>query len=380
MSEPEAPADRALGPRVLHIGPAPPPVDGGIAAYLDGLLRSPLAARFQLVVVNTRVPAALQERRWLRGLATPRLLARLRSSIRAGAELVHVHTSAGTSFWEKSTLAGLATRHRVPVLFHLHDGNFERFLKQLRQPARKLAVRILSSSSGVIIPCAAWRPLLEDFVAPQRLVVLPNGVDTDYFDVQGVRRGDATVRFLFVGTLSDAKGLPELRGALQELIQSGCRNLHLDIVGSGRSAEVRRQRESFRRAGLADWVRFHGQRDGDAKRALLRQADVFVLPSRCESFGMANLEAMACGLPVVSTRTGAIPEYLADGEEGFLVQPGDANRLAAVLHKLVQDPALRAQLGARARRRALSYDWTRIGERLAAVYARCLAGEPVAGC
>ena len=375
--------DRAPNrPAVLLVGPEPPPIDGGIAAYIGGLARSPVAERFDLRIVDTRVPRLQREHRALRPFLTPRLLLRLqRATHRHAGGLVHIHTSAGASFWEKALLAGLARRRGWPVLLHLHDGHFEAFLAALSPRRRRAAAGVLRGAAGILAPCAGWRALLESFTPGERIALIPNGVDTEYFRPSGVRRDDGAVRLLFVGSLSDAKGLPELRAALCLLRQRGVRSFHVDLVGSAtRHADAVRQRTAYHRDGLDDWVRFHGVDHAGSTRQWMQQADAFVLPSRVESFGIANLEAMACGLPVVSTRTGAIPEYIVHGEHGWLLQPGDVNGLADALQRLIQDAGLRQRLGAAARQRALQYDWRIVGARVACVYERVLAAAPIDTC
>jgi glycosyltransferase involved in cell wall biosynthesis len=109
---------------------------------------------------------------------------------------------------------------------------------------------------------------------------------------------------------------------------------------------------------LGDRVRFTGELDGRALDRAYDAADVFVLATRRETFGMAVAEALARGLPVVSTTTGAIPA-LVGGDAGLLVRPGDVDALAHALARVIGDPGLRRQLGAgaaRARNRLPSWD------------------------
>jgi starch synthase len=91
-------------------------------------------------------------------------------------------------------------------------------------------------------------------------------------------------------------------------------------------------------------------------RDLLRATDVFAFPSIYESVGVALLEAMACGLAVVASRVGGIPEIVTDGVSGLLVPPGEATPLAEALIRLTRDPKHRIALGQAARERALAFD------------------------
>lgn len=102
--------------------------------------------------------------------------------------------------------------------------------------------------------------------------------------------------------------------------------------------------------GLTASVRLVGERDDVPE--LLSSSSVFVLSSSSEALPVSVLEAMAAGLPVVATRVGGVPELVVDGETGFLVPPSDAAALAAALQRLLDDPELRARLGAAGRARA----------------------------
>ena len=116
------------------------------------------------------------------------------------------------------------------------------------------------------------------------------------------------------------------------------------LIGDG---PERGEMERLARAlGLSDRVRFLGYRQDVP--ALLRQCDVFVLPSLWEPFGIALVEAMVLGMPVLACRSGGVPEVVRDGETGLLVPPGDADAMAAGLQRLLSDEALGAKLAAKA--------------------------------
>lgn len=104
--------------------------------------------------------------------------------------------------------------------------------------------------------------------------------------------------------------------------------------------------------GVADRVRFVGWLDGADKARFIQRASVFCLPSRFEAFGIAVLEAMFHGVPVVATRVGGLVDLVDDGVTGCLVTPDDTGALADSLHDLVRNPALRERLGAAGRERA----------------------------
>jgi len=91
---------------------------------------------------------------------------------------------------------------------------------------------------------------------------------------------------------------------------------------------------------------------------LLRNVDIFVMPSIREEFGVAAVEAQAMEIPVISTRVGGVPEVVLDGETGILVEPGDSEQLAQAILALIENPALRRQMGKRGREHVLAnYRW-----------------------
>ncbi|HET8872328.1 MAG TPA: glycosyltransferase, partial [Gaiellaceae bacterium] len=120
------------------------------------------------------------------------------------------------------------------------------------------------------------------------------------------------------------------------------------IVGEG--PDRLRLEQEINALGVTERVRLLGERYDVPK--LLADADVFVLSSASEGMPVSVLEAMAAGLPVVSSRVGGVPELVVDGETGILVRPGDASALAAALSGLITDPAKRRSLGAAGRARA----------------------------
>ncbi len=157
---------------------------------------------------------------------------------------------------------------------------------------------------------------------------------------------DTPVRLLCVASLSPRKGQDILIEALRALADLDWR---LDLVGGARDPDFARRLEALATGpDLAGRVRFLGEVASAGLTAHYRRADIFVLPSHHEGYGMALAEAMAEGLAVISTRAGAIPETVPGGA-GELVPPGDGEALAACLRRLITDAEARGRMGAAAR-------------------------------
>jgi colanic acid/amylovoran biosynthesis glycosyltransferase len=193
--------------------------------------------------------------------------------------------------------------------------------------------------------------------AGARVVVLPFGVDTEALspaaDAPGLGDpGAGALRLVSVGRLVWQKAHHLLLRACAVLRDRGV-DLHLTLVGEG---EERRAIETLRdRLGLADRVRLAGALSPAGVVEALRAADLFVLSSISEGFGMVLIEAMACGLPVIAPEINGIPEVVAHGEDGLLFQPGSAEALAGAIATLASDPALRRRMGEAGRRKVKAH-------------------------
>ena len=186
----------------------------------------------------------------------------------------------------------------------------------------------------------------------KRHYVVPNGLDDPCPGLvvppsDTTRPSDDPVRILFVGILRESKGVMVLIEACGKLAERGV-PLQLELMGQWQSEAFAEQvRERIEELNLTRQVHFLGVQLGDAKYATYRQADVLCFPTfyNCETFGNVLIEAMACGLPVVSTRWRGVPSIVHDGETGFLVGIQDAEAVAERLELLAGDADLRWQMG-----------------------------------
>jgi starch synthase len=234
-------------------------------------------------------------------------------------------------------------------------------------------------------------------VDPARVHVVLNGIDAQQYrplpdPAVLVRHGLDPARPLvvFVGRITRQKGVPLLLRAaayftpeVQLALCAGAPDT--PEIGAEVAAGVRRLQGE--RAGVVWIEQMLGREE---VRALLSQATVFACPSLYEPLGIVNLEAMACGTPVVASATGGIVEVVVDGETGFLVElrqaPGSVEPLdpeayarlfAERVNRLVADPALVARMGEAGRRRAVAeFSWPQIARQTVSVYEAALAGQP----
>jgi L-malate glycosyltransferase len=200
--------------------------------------------------------------------------------------------------------------------------------------------------------------------------VIPNFVDTDRFTPVGdaERSGRDVPVIVHVSNFRPLKRLDDVVEVFARV--RAARPARLRLIGDG--PERARVEAAVAARGLGADVELLGER-ADLP-ALLRGADVFLLPSEVESFGLAALEALACGVPVVASDVGGLPEFVAEGEVGFLRPMGDVAALAEAVGRLLGDEPLRRRLGAAGRRLAETrYAPAPAVDRYLEIYRRVLA-------
>ncbi|CAN7280909.1 MULTISPECIES: glycosyltransferase family 4 protein [unclassified Variovorax] len=226
--------------------------------------------------------------------------------------------------------------------------------------------RALASARGVIVTSSSTARALAAFDVPDsRIVVVEPGTEPAPL---AAGSGTDALSLLCVATVTPRKGHALLIEALAGLKD---RRWTLHCAGSlvMDAACASALMQAIERHGLRERVVLHGEQDEAGLCALYAKADAFVLPSFHEGYGMALAEALAYGLPVISTRAGAIPDTVP-ADAGLLVSPGDAIALRAALQRLMDDAAWRAQLKAGAQRaRGRLPTWQQSGARFASVLA-----------
>jgi D-inositol-3-phosphate glycosyltransferase len=220
---------------------------------------------------------------------------------------------------------------------------------------------------------------------PARLEIIAPGVEHAFFapgDQAGARRalGFAVDRplVLFVGRLQPLKG-PDV--AIRALAELGDPRATLVIVGGSSGpdgdAETSRAHGLVDELGLADRVVFVEPQPHHILSTYYRSADVVVVPSRSESFGLVALEAAACGIPVVASAVGGLISLVEDGRTGRLIAGRDPVDYARAIRAILADPVMRASMGAAAVEKACGYTWSFAAARLRRLYADLTVRERV---
>jgi glycosyltransferase involved in cell wall biosynthesis len=372
----------ARRPRVLFLTESFWPVLGGGETHIRELSRRLVAAGFGAEVVTRRTDAAWPAAEDLDGVAVCRvgpsgagrggkyaMVPRALMALRRAARRCDVLVVRGTRVLGLPGLVAGAWANRPVVLQPEVNGEMTGEVytwgTALDRPLPRAivsgAVRarnglLRDAAAGVAMSALIAREFAEAGFPPERVRHIPHGVDIRRFrprdaDAKAALRArlglpaDATI-VTYTGRLLRGKGLETLVDAFARVEPRA----HLLIVGSG-AGQVLSVEEALRarvaQAGLAPRVTFAGR--VDAVEDWLGASDLFAFPSEFEALGLSLVEAAACGLACVGSRTGGIVDVIDDGRSGLLVRPGDVDALAAALGALVSDPDRRAAQGAAGR-------------------------------
>ena len=368
----------------------PPEVYGGAGVHVTYLARE-LAPLVDLTVhcQGADRPDAVAHRPWdlladanqaLRVVSTDLSMAAALSTPGGTAQLVHSHT------WYANLGGHLASMlYGIPHVMTMHSlealrpwkaeqlGGGYQVSTWCERSSAASAAAVVAVSDGMRADILSAYPE----ISPERVRVIRNGIDTDEYrpdpdtDVLERYGVDLTRPYvIFVGRITRQKGVPVLLRAASGLIPEAQLVLLAGAADTPEQlAEVTELVEGLRatRSGVF-WIPEMLPKPEVIQ--LLTHATVFAIPSVYEPLGIVNLEAMACGTAVAGSRTGGIPEVVAEGETGLLVPPGEPGPLADVLNVLLRDPGRARAMGEAGRKRAVAeFGWPAIAAQTAELYA-----------
>lgn len=367
--------------RVLMSGCLPPPI-GGMAAFYESLLSSSLPGQVDLCFVQTSKQKRALSRSGRATISNLILAIRdcrrfLRAVLSHRSQICHIGTAFGLSFIKHSVCVGIAHFVGIRVLLHPHCSLSALYCERSKW-WRWLFRRMILMTDGIVALSKEWIQL-HSIIPACRVYYLPNAINlSQYLDIAKGRvsqvRGDGPLRILYLGYLGKAKGSFDLIDAAK-YVQSKGLGVLFDLVGDELTlGEWDQLNNRIGEAKLNGNVRLHPAAFGSEKLRFFRNADIFVYPSYHEGMPIAVIEAMACGLPIVATKVGGLPDLVADNVNGVLVEPGRPDQLASALHKLAMDNDLCHSMQSKSHQFALEqYDMEQRVTQLIDIYKAALS-------
>jgi len=308
-------------------------------------------------------------------------------------EVIHSH------YWLSGLVASeLKEAWNLPVIQMFHTLGHMKNLVAKSDEERETETRLRAEGEimGFVDRLVAANPLEKRQMVrlygadAKKVVVIPCGVDLSLFRPIDISQAQEELGWppnrqmvLFVGRIQPLKGIDILLKAIAlatDDLPDLCGHLGLTIIGGDPQAtmdrEMLRLTRLKKKLGISDLVTFLGARDQDTLSYYYSTAQVCVVPSYYESFGMVALEAMACGTPVIASKVGGLTFTVKDGVTGYLVADGDPAALSEKLKPILTDERLRRRMGKEGIRLAQKYSWSLVANKITSLYGQ-LVIQPV---
>lgn len=245
-------------------------------------------------------------------------------------KILHVHVASSASFYRKAHFIKLAKLMGKKVIFHMHSAVFKEYFSESND--KEYLLKIMRMADAFVVLSQSWKDYYISIGVPaNKVMVINNPVDyPKAFEFEN----NAPVRMLFLGELLDRKGVWDVLKALNDHKEELKGKLKFKIGGNKREQDVI---DFIKFNNLSNLVEFEGWVAGDKKWKLLNWANLVILPSFNEGLPITLLEAMAYSCALISTPVGGIPEILTDGENGFMVTPGNSQEIAEAILQFVND-------------------------------------------
>ncbi|MCP9198292.1 glycosyltransferase family 4 protein [Gramella sp. GC03-9] len=264
-------------------------------------------------------------------------------------DVVLIDTYSTMNFWYAVACGWICKRNKIPYIFILHGGKLdERFRK-----SPEWIIEIFRSASANIAPSGFLLQKLNPFFSNLKLI--PNWIEIEKYPYQ--QRSESRPSILWLRAFDQVYN-PLLALETIELLRKTRPDVKLIMVGPDKDGSLNELKKIAEQKQLP--VHFTGKLSKQEWLALSRDCDIFINTTNIDNTPVSLIEAMALGLPVISTNVGGIP-YLIDHEEnGLLVPPGDAQEMAAAICRLLNEPGLAERISENGRTKVKNFDWEQV--------------------
>lgn len=249
-------------------------------------------------------------------------------------DIAHLHVAERGSFYRKAFILQTLKHFKIKVILHHHGAEFDLFYNSLSDKRKQYVNKILEEADLNIVLSRSLVQMIKSKSPKARVGVLYNAVNVPPTNPYN----SEAHKILFLGRLGKRKGTYDLLQAIKQIDKKLPADVQFYLCGDGEVDEVR---DTVNKMEISHRIAHIGWIDGEQKKMFMSQSIINVLPSYNEGLPMTILETMAHGIPNISTSIASIPEVLHDGDNGFLITPGDINTLCMRLLQLTTDINLR---------------------------------------
>ena len=359
--------------KVLLLGKLPPPYMGPSIAT-EIILQSTLNNHFELIHLDTKINHKISSfGTWsfTKVFANISIYFKMVSLLRkCKPDLVLIPISQTTiGFFKDSLFILIAKLFGKKVLLQLRGSNFKNWVTNSSSVNKKYIKFILKKTQGIIVLGNNLKHLFTDYYTEDRIFVVPNGGNY----VIPKRNESDEVKILYLSNLLASKGVEDVFKAIEILKQKTTTKFSIDFIGEWYNEHDKEKCLTIKEKNNLP-LHIHKSKGVTEKFQYLADADIFVFPPRePEGHPWSIVEAMAAGLPVISTNQGAIIESVIDGVNGFIVEPNHPEQIAEKLQLLIEDIELRKKMGAASRELYLAnFTEAKMVEKLTTVFNKII--------
>lgn len=310
---------------------------GGIATVVSGYKNSELEKKYDIKYIESYCDGSKIKKIFQ---AIGAYFSFLKEVLINKPDIVHIHSSFGGSFYRKLPFVYMASFLRIPIINHLHGADFETFYVNASSRKKKIIKNTYKKCAKVVVLSEEWKDKISLILPEKNICIIENYsyINNQIIDCRSKKNNYNTV--LFLGFICQRKGCFDIPDIVKMVVEA-IPNVRFILAGDGDINAVKQLIDSSIEGNIIfpGWIR------DNEKEKYLYEADVFFLPSYNEGMPMCILDAMGCGLPVVSTTVGGISKIVWQGINGFIHQPGDKEGMAKSIIEILKNENVRKEFG-----------------------------------
>lgn len=309
---------------------------GGIATVVSGYKGSELEKQYNLKYIESYCDGNKLQKIFK---AIGAYFSFLKEMVINRPDLVHIHSSFGGSFYRKLPFVYIANIFNIPIINHIHGSEIANFYINASEKKKKIVESCFDKCSYLVVLSEEWRKKLEVVKTETPKTVIENYSTIHKECLKKKNYQNKTI--LFLGFITELKGCFDIPDIAEKVIEHNA-NVKFVLAGSG---EIEKLQNIIEEKKISQYFSFPGWVKQKEKENLLKDADIFFLPSHTEAMPMSILEAMGYGLPVITSNVGGIPQLVENGKNGYMTEPGDIDGFAQMILELIGNNELIYEMG-----------------------------------